>query len=330
MAVTTGSGWDDPEAQVARPGTAGLGATWARAPGLRPAVPGRMPARRPAILPLLLLLAACGAPAAQPPVRGAAVLRVVTWNVHDLFDEVDQAAPPGALDEVPSAAEVEARLDRVAAVLRRVDADVVLLQEVETRALLERLAARAGYPWARLVEGNDPRGIDVGLLSRLPVEAYRSHAAEPGPDGLPLWPRDAVEAVVDAGGRRVALVASHLSSRLSDPDGRRRALQAARLRNLADGARGAWGADLVVVGGDLNDEAGDPALAPLLADGAWVDAAPAAGDWTWSDGGRRAALDHLAVPRGEAGAVLVGWVASGEEVAAASDHRPVVLDLLAP
>lgn len=289
-----------------------------------------MPCRPSAIPALLLLAAACGAPAAQPDVRGAAVLRVVTWNVHDLFDERDQAAPPGALDEVPGPAEVEARLDAIAAVLRRVEADAVILQEVETQALLVRLAGRAGYPWAHLVEGNDPRGIDVALLSRLPVEAYRSHAAEPGPDGLPLWPRDAIEAVLDAGGRRVALVASHLSSRLSDPDGRRRALQAARLRALADGARGAWGAHLVVVGGDLNDEAGDPALAPLLGDGAWVEAAPPDGGWTWSDGTRRAALDHLALPRGDAGAVLAGWVVVGEDVRAASDHRPVVLDLLVP
>ena len=282
---------------------------------------------------ILLLLPACGPAAPRTEVLGpaapGAVVRLATWNVHDLFDEVDRREPPGALDEVPSPAEVEAKLEAVAAVLRRLDADAVLLQEVEDLPLLERLAARAGYPAARLVEGNDPRGIDVALLTRLPVRGYASHAAEREPDGSPRWPRDAVVATLEAGGRGLALVGSHLSSRLSDPDGARRARQAAALRALADAAAGGEGGAAVVVGGDLNDEASAPALAPLLGDGAWLDVGPA-GSWTWGAGAGRAALDHLAVPAGLSGAVLSARVEGGADVAAASDHRPVVLDLALP
>ncbi|MCM2335137.1 MAG: endonuclease/exonuclease/phosphatase family protein, partial [Anaeromyxobacteraceae bacterium] len=147
-----------------------------------------------------------------------------------------------------------------------------------------------------------------------------------------LWPRDAVEAVLDAGGRRLVVVGTHLSSRLSDPDGRRRTAQATALRALADAAAARWGASLVVVGGDLNDEAGAPALAPLLGDGAWVDAAAVLGgeDWTWSDGAARAALDHLAVRAADAGLLLEAGAVAGADVTAASDHRPVMLDLLVP
>lgn len=280
-----------------------------------------------ACIPLLAAaLAACGPPAPRPGGRGAALIRLASWNVHDLFDEENRLEPPGALDEVPAAAEVEARLAAVAAVLDRLDADAVLLQEVEDLPLLRRLASRCGYPEARLLEGNDPRGIDVGLLSRLPVVAYLGHAEEAGPDGRPLWPRDAVEAVLVAGGRRVVLVGTHLSSRLSDPAGTRRAMQAGRLRDLADGAASRWEAALAVVGGDLNDEAAAPALAPLLGDGAWQVVAP--GEWTWSDGARRAVLDHLAVRAADVGVVLASQVAAGADVASASDHRPVVLDLL--
>jgi endonuclease/exonuclease/phosphatase family metal-dependent hydrolase len=259
------------------------------------------------------------------------VVRVATWNVHDLFDEADRLDPPGELDAVPPPGEVEDRLSAVAQVLRRIDADAVLLQEVEDEPLLRRLADRSGYPEARLLEGNDPRGIDVALLSRLPVLAYRGHAAARGGDGLPLWPRDAVVAELGAGARRLALVGTHLSSRLSDPGGARRLVQAAALRALADEAA-AGPAALVLAGGDLNDEAGDPALAPLLADGAWVDAAlgdpsaPAA--WTWSEGPARAALDHLLLPAAAVGGLLDARVEWGADVAAASDHRPVVVDLL--
>jgi endonuclease/exonuclease/phosphatase family metal-dependent hydrolase len=254
------------------------------------------------------------------------VLRVVTWNVHDLFDAEDRREPPGELDLVPTPDEVEAKLTAVAAVLTRLDADVVVLEEVETLALAESLAARAGYAEARLVEGRDPRGIDVGALSRLPVVAYVSHAAETGPDGLPLWPRDCVELHVRAEGRRVAVVASHLSSALSD-DGTGRAQQAARMRAIADGLAATDAGALVLVAGDLNDAPESTALAPLLGDGAWMDPLPADA-WTWSSATHRARLDYLLVSRGAAPALLAADVDLGADAAAASDHRPVVADLL--
>ncbi len=277
------------------------------------------------------VLVAC-APALPEPVapdgggRAPVPVRVATWNVHDLFDAEDRLVPPGDEDLVPAPAEVEAKLARVAAVLARVDADAWLLEEVENVAVLDRLARAAGYGIARLVDGNDPRGIDVALVSRLPVDAYASHAAEPGPDGRLLWPRDCVEAWLDVGGRRVVLVGSHLSSALSD-DGTRRRWQAARLRAIADAALGD-GAALVLAGGDLNDAPSSDALAPLLADGAWRDPV-APGAVTWSGDGSAARLDYLLVP-GSSGAPVVAWVEVGADVAAASDHRPVVLDVRVP
>lgn len=285
------------------------------------------------ILLSFLLLGACGPPAPRtggwstdPPT----VVRVVSWNVHDLFDET---ADPGTLDPAIPRAEVEARLDAVAAVLRRLDADAVLLQEVERLPLLLRLASRAGYPEARLLEGNDPRGIDVAFLSRWPVTRYRGHAADRGADGRLLWPRDAVEAEVAVGGARLVMVGTHLSSHLSDPDGTRRRAQSARLRELADAAAASDPGALVLAGGDLNDEAETVALAPLFGDGAWLDglgvSAPGAVAWTWSDGRVREALDHLALAAARRGTLLAGWVADGPDVAEASDHRPVVLDLRA-
>jgi endonuclease/exonuclease/phosphatase family metal-dependent hydrolase len=252
-------------------------------------------------------------------------VRVATWNVHDLFDEDDRTSPPGERDTVPTAADVEAKLDALAAVLRRLDADVVVLQEVENLAVLRRLAWRAGYPEARLVEGADPRGIDVAALSRLPVDAYVSHLGEADAAGGPLWPRDCVEVHVRVAGRPVVLVATHLSSALSD-DGTRRAEQAAGVREIADGVRATRPGALVVAGGDLNDRPGSAALAPLLADGAWMDAVES-GAATWTGASGSAHLDYLLVPRDDAPALAAVEVVGGAEVAAASDHRPVVLDL---
>ena len=73
-------------------------------------------------------------------------------------------------------------------------------------------------------------------------------------------------------------------------------------------------------------EAASAPLAPLLGDGAWPDLAPA-GAPTWGAGASAARLDYLLVAREDAGAVLDAAIAGGDDVARASDHRPVILDL---
>ncbi len=53
-------------------------------------------------------------------------------------------------------------------------ADVVIMPEIENVGILERLRseflASAGYAHAILLEGHDERGIDVGIISRFPLE----------------------------------------------------------------------------------------------------------------------------------------------------------------
>ncbi len=72
---------------------------------------------------------------------------------------------------------LKTKLSRLAAVVRSVNGgrgpDLLILQEVENRGVLERLRneylADLGYLPSILIEGNDLRGIDVGMISRLPV-----------------------------------------------------------------------------------------------------------------------------------------------------------------
>jgi len=287
--------------------------------------------------PPFLIATACAVFACAPPPPPATSrtgfgsrLRVATWNVHDLFDAEDRLLPPGDLDPVLSTAALDAKLGRVAAVLDRVDADLVLLQEVENLPLAEALAARAGYPEARLVEGFDPRGIDVALLSRRRIGRYASHLGETSSDGRPLWSRDCVEARVEAAGGPVVLVGSHLVSRITDPTGGRRAEQAAGMRRIADAAVSTEPGALVLAGGDLNDEPESASLAPLLADGDWVDALSVVGlgdVWTWLGSGGGARFDYLLLPWSEAWRVVSASAVDGADVAAASDHRPVVVEL---
>jgi endonuclease/exonuclease/phosphatase family metal-dependent hydrolase len=288
----------------------------------------------PRILLACALLAGCGAVPPAAPRTAASALRVATWNVHDLFDEVDRTTPPGDQDTVLSHAEVEAKLERVASVLARADADVVVLEEVEDEPLLARLAAAAplasrGYA-AHLRDGFDPRGIDVGVLARVPVAGYVHHLDDRAPDGAHVFSRDCVEVHLDVGGRPVVLLGNHLVSRLDPAADPRRRAQAAAVRAIADALSAADPGALVMVLGDLNDLPGSAALAPLLADGAFVDlgaALPPADAWTWSGRGERERIDYALVRRGAAEAIAGVAVLQGEDVAAASDHRPLVVDL---
>ncbi len=277
------------------------------------------------------LLVGCGASAPSPEAPPAPLtLRVATWNVHDLFDEIDREAPPGQEDTVLTHGEVEAKLDRIARVLGRADADVAVLQEVENLPLLERLASRLPGYGAHLVEGRDPRGIDIGVLARVPVHSYRSHRDERSPGGGFVWSRDLVELHLEAGSRPVILLCNHLVSRRTPGQDERRRAQAARARAVLEELRAARADALVLVVGDLNDLPGSAALEPLLGDGRLVDvgaALPSSLAWTWSGGGARERIDDVLLPREDARAVLRVEVLEGEDVQAASDHRPVVVDL---
>ncbi|MDH3292597.1 MAG: endonuclease/exonuclease/phosphatase family protein [Gemmatimonadota bacterium] len=81
--------------------------------------------------------------------------------------------------------------DRVAQRILAMDLDVLAVQEVENIGILrefnrENLNGR--YPFQVLIEGNDPRFIDIAILSKLPLGAVTSfQTAAPGrhePDGV--------------------------------------------------------------------------------------------------------------------------------------------------
>jgi endonuclease/exonuclease/phosphatase family metal-dependent hydrolase len=66
-----------------------------------------------------------------------------------------------------------------------VDADVLALQEVENLDAPRRFNRDhldRPYAYEALVEGNDPRFIDVAVLSRLPIANLTSHRFEVHPD----------------------------------------------------------------------------------------------------------------------------------------------------
>ncbi|GGL60612.1 hypothetical protein GCM10010129_00200 [Streptomyces fumigatiscleroticus] len=150
-----------------------------------------------------------------------------------------------------------------ARVLAEVDADIVVTVEVEDRQALQRfndqvlspiLPETRRYPYNMLVDGNDARGIDIGLLSRHPVTSVRPHLFD-GPPGQPVFSRDCPEFEVPLpGGASLWILGNHFKSKgygKQTDSARRREAQAARVAEIY--AQALTRSPYVVVAGDLND-----------------------------------------------------------------------------
>ncbi|HEX9811598.1 MAG TPA: endonuclease/exonuclease/phosphatase family protein [Burkholderiales bacterium] len=108
--------------------------------------------------------------------------------------------------------------------IQRIDVDVLAVQEVEDIDTLrqfnrERLGGM--YPQVLLIEGNDPRLIDVGVLSRYPIGGFTSwqRATHPdAPDDL-VFGRDVIEVEIlnaSRSERLFTLFNTHLKSNYVD------------------------------------------------------------------------------------------------------------------
>jgi len=101
-------------------------------------------------------------------------VRIATFNIRNLFDDVDD---PYFADETTTPKPRD-ELEKLAATINEIDADVIALQEVENRGYLERYAATflsdMGYEIVHY-SGNDMRGSGLAVMSRIPIGQVVSH-----------------------------------------------------------------------------------------------------------------------------------------------------------
>jgi endonuclease/exonuclease/phosphatase family metal-dependent hydrolase len=223
---------------------------------------------------------------ALPPTEEVEAKQVTTWsgdphqivisifNVENLFDDADD---PYSHDEGTPGKSRDA-LEKIAAAIRRVNADVVALQEVESRGILERFVTlflpEMGYSHVVHFEGNDKRGIDVALLSRAPIGEVtsRRHLEFSGPDGVTRrFQRDVPAITVmprDSAAFEIWPV--HLKSRSDSADTSEpiRLAEAAEIRRLLDAAFAANPDARIIVAGDFNDTRESKSMAIVFGSGA--------------------------------------------------------------
>jgi len=159
------------------------------------------------------------------------------------------------------------------------DADVIALQEVESLDTLKKFNSgylqKAKYKHQIVIDGNDPRLIDVAVLSRLPFTRLLTNQHRRTKNNRAfVFSRDCLEVGVQvAPGKSLHLFVNHFKSMLG---GRaqtmaRRKAQAEAVAEIIKERFGAdpGGQDFAVLG-DLNDYLPSAGLAPLL-DQPWLE-----------------------------------------------------------
>ena len=172
----------------------------------------------------------------------------------------------------------EIAIQNTARVIKDVDADILAMVEIESRPVLkefnETVFKEIGgtpYPNLMVIDGNDLRGIDVGLMTKagLSLGKMRSHVHDLKPDGHPIFSRDCPE--YEVSGRNdetIVVLPNHFKSKFGGNNAASRAKRLAQAtatkqiyrRLIAEGYRN------VVILGDLNDTPDSTELMPLLQD----------------------------------------------------------------
>jgi endonuclease/exonuclease/phosphatase family metal-dependent hydrolase len=245
--------------------------------------------------------------------------------------------------------------------VKAIKADILGLQEIEGMDTLKRSVAQFGvrqeYMYKVVIDGNDPRLIDVALLSRYPLAHIRTHQFERTRGGRSfIFSRDCLEVGVQISEHTILpLFVNHFKSMIggrAQTMARRKVQAEAVVRILKerfgeDPGKAAW-----VVLGDLNDYLPSAGLEPLLGQ-PWlenvVERLPEPERWTHYYDGKKEyrQLDYIllpktlartnldAVPQIERGGLprratqYTGprFPGVGQNEPKASDHCPVVIQI---
>ncbi len=153
-------------------------------------------------------------------------------------------------------------------VIRNVKADVACIVEADNRPSLKSFdthVLRSKYRYEMLLDGNDQRGIDVGLYSRFPIGGIWTHMFD-GAGASKTFSRDCPEYEITLPNNEILYVlCNHLKSKgygaqaTSNARRKRQAQAIAEILKEYD-LRTDW----VIVAGDLNDTPGSAPLKPLM------------------------------------------------------------------
>ena len=274
----------------------------------------------------------------------AETLTIATYNIEN-YTAADRMTEAGYRQNYPKP---EAAKQALRTVLRTLNADVLVLQEMGPRPYLEELrrdlrTEGLDYPYASLLEAADD-ARHVAVLAKRPFKSATPHPELDFKyfDGREQVKRGVLEVVLPTGAGDVTLWAVHLKSRFTDrPDDPnsaiRRAGEAGAIRDLILKRHPDPQTARFAVLGDFNDTKTSRPIRAFLARGktAITELLPAADSqgeawtraYTREDSYERP--DFILVSPGLKPSVRDGAakIFDRPETRAASDHRPVVMVL---
>jgi endonuclease/exonuclease/phosphatase family metal-dependent hydrolase len=185
-------------------------------------------------------------------------------------EELHQAVKDGwIVDKTFFAIHDERSKEITAKAIRAVKADVIALQEVESLDTLKRFNRqyRLGYRYSLLIDGNDPRLIDVAVLSKHPFGDVRTHQFETSGRSF-VFSRDCLEVEIQLSQHTfLPVFVNHFKSMIGgrkETMPRRRAQAQRVVKILKERFGNRLAQEAFIVLGDLNDYLPSSGLAPLL------------------------------------------------------------------
>jgi endonuclease/exonuclease/phosphatase family metal-dependent hydrolase len=276
-----------------------------------------------------------GTGGALPPPKPLAVM---DWNLHNFFDTI----PDGTDEIVLSNADYKAKRANIGSVVASLQPDVVVFAEIETKFMLDDLnnAELGGaYVDTELFEGNDSRGINVGMLSKIKPDKVVSHKDDSftllGTNGpFYRYARDCLEVHFTHNGRHVVFLGVHFKAKSPTDDPDKRLAEAQHTRAIADGIVQEDPNAGVIILGDYNDLPGSPPVnavagaAPALFTDA-VEVLPADQRYSFDFNGTHELIDHqmanpLAAAMLDKSTVIIKHGDGIDDASKyASDHAPI-------
>jgi endonuclease/exonuclease/phosphatase family metal-dependent hydrolase len=261
---------------------------------------------------------------------GAETIRIVTWNL--------QWFPGGKMGGAPKEVQDE-QMRKIREEVRKLGADILVLQEVASVGALEELIEPLRGNWkvailSNFKDGNFISGQQVGIVSRFPAEAVWAQSWNRGWAGAP---RGYTYASFVIRGTRVAVYGIHLKSNLGNPPentSKREDAMEQLLGHIKTGRDRVPQPDAVVVAGDYNTDDPDTPAGQSPGERSFGFLRKAGFHWTFEGiphssritcpgKGRYpdACFDHIFV-RG------LGKPTAAVVKAEGSDHFPVVVDVV--
>ncbi|KAL9652168.1 hypothetical protein ABK040_013937 [Willaertia magna] len=101
--------------------------------------------------------------------------------------------------------------------IKEINADILCLQEVESLQVVDKFNNNyldSQYTYTMLIDGRDPRGIDVAVLSKYPIVNVRTNRFAKNERNGYIFSRDLLEVDIDLDGKILTVYVTHLKSML--------------------------------------------------------------------------------------------------------------------